>query len=83
MHLANAIICNNLEAPLSNGNYSFWTPLITVVKTKLPFHYLSLFEAVREQETSNNVCKNICQLLVKENRNVSFSPLSRFYTIPP
>ena len=29
--------CNNLQqpqAPLSNGNYSFWTPLFTVVKTQ-------------------------------------------------
>ena len=51
MHFANAIICNNLKAPLSNGNYSFWTPPITVVKTQITS---SLFTVIRSCEGTRN-----------------------------
>ena len=51
MHLAKAIICNHLEAPLSNGNYSFWTTPITLLKNKITF---SLFTVVLKCKRTSN-----------------------------
>ena len=43
IHLAKTITCNDLEAPLSNGNYSFWITTITPLKSKITF---SLFTVI-------------------------------------